>query len=127
MERTHPIADLSPFINKRYSIAEVYPVMEIVKQNFEQIEGVEQVSVVGSVRRMQDTIGDIDFVVSSPTPLVVLQKCMQLPITSEVMALGRTSVTIKVKNPLNKIPIDILIVKPHLYAVSSWLLTGAID
>jgi DNA polymerase (family X) len=118
------IPDLSRFINKRHSIAEVYPVMETIKKQIEKARGVEQVSVAGSVRRMKDTVGDIDFVVAAHTPSTVVHELMQSPIVSEVVMLGRGSITVMVKN---QIPVDLLIVKPHLFGITLWLLTGTSD
>ncbi|NTW05354.1 MAG: DNA polymerase/3'-5' exonuclease PolX [Peptococcaceae bacterium] len=52
----------------------------------EGMSGVEKVSVVGSVRRWKDMVGDLDLLVSSPCPERILDDFIYHPLLNKVLA-----------------------------------------
>jgi len=48
----------------RFLLGEVFPIVKEVSEKLKKIKGVERVDNVGSIRRMKETIGDVDFLVA---------------------------------------------------------------
>src|SRR3989344_4255339 len=57
--------------------------------------------VAGSVRRMKETIGDIDILVVSKKPEKVMERFVGLPQIAHVYAHGKTKTLVKLKNGLD--------------------------
>lgn len=82
----------------------------------------EQVEVAGSLRRMKDTIGDIDLVASSLKPKLVMQQFAQLPQILKLTASGATKSHAILKTGIE---CDIRVVKPEQYGAALYYSTGS--
>src|SRR5215467_2112974 len=74
------------------------------------VTGCERCTYAGSLRRMKDTIGDIDILAISGQPSALMDAVKELPHVTRVMASGPTKTTIATTTAL---PVDLQVVPPH--------------
>ena len=70
------------------------PIARHITDMLEKIPGVKQVHAVGSLRRMNETVGDIDFVCASSQPAQALDAFTSHPDVDKVIAKGDTKATV---------------------------------
>ena len=79
----------------RYLLGEVYPLVKQIEVRLSNIKGVKNAIAVGSFRRMKETLGDIDYLVVSDTPEIIMDYFASMPEVDQVV--GR----VQVKHLLN--------------------------
>ncbi len=83
---------------------------------------VELAEVAGSLRRLMETVGDLDFIVASKEPEPVMDWFTGLPDVGEVMAKGRTKSSVRFKSGLQA---DLRVVPPEQFAFALHHFTGS--
>ncbi|MBI3947389.1 MAG: DNA polymerase/3'-5' exonuclease PolX [Armatimonadetes bacterium] len=83
---------------------------------------VREADLAGSLRRMQDTIGDLDLLASSEEPERVVDRFVALPGVKSVLAHGPTKGTIVTEESLQ---IDLRVVRPAEYGAALQYFTGS--
>ena len=83
---------------------------------------VVRVEPAGSVRRMRDTIGDIDLLAASEWPDRVIEAFTRLAISREVLAKGPTRASILTPGELQ---VDLRVVPPEVYGAALMYFTGS--
>ena len=63
---------------------------ETILETLRDLEEVDQISTAGSLRRMKETVKDIDILVTSKTPARIMEVFVGLPNVAEVLAHGET-------------------------------------
>ena len=86
--------------------------------------GVERLEVAGSLRRMRDTVKDIDLLVTSTEPHRVIRTFTALPSVAEVVAHGPTRATVRHRDGL---AIDLRVVEPEAFGAALQYFTGSKD
>lgn len=94
------------------------PFLEMLRE----FKEVEQADLAGSLRRMRETIGDIDLLASSAQPSKVTEYFSELPMVKSVLSRGPTKTTIVTGDNLQ---IDLLVVKPEEYGSALQHFTGS--
>jgi DNA polymerase (family 10) len=84
--------------------------------------GVERLEVAGSLRRMRDTVKDIDLLVTSTEPERVLRTFTTLPSLAEIVAQGPTKATVRHQEGLT---IDLRVVEPDAFGAALQYFTGS--
>ena len=84
--------------------------------------GVERLEVAGSLRRMRDTVKDIDLLVTSTDPGHVMRTFTTLPSVVEVVAEGPTRTTVRHRDGL---AIDLRVVEPSAFGAALQYFTGS--
>ncbi len=84
--------------------------------------GVEQVEIAGSLRRMRESVKDIDILVTSREPARVIDTLTSLPSIVEVMGKGDTKVTVRHQDGL---AIDLRVVAPEAFGAALQYFTGS--
>jgi DNA polymerase (family X) len=84
--------------------------------------GVERLEVAGSLRRMRDTVKDIDLLVTSTEPERVLRTFAALPSVAEIVAQGPTKATVRHQEGLT---IDLRVVEPEAFGAALQYFTGS--
>lgn len=85
---------------KRFLYARAEPIVADIISCIWKVPGVSKVEVAGSFRRGKETVGDLDILVVSGKPVLVMDRFTALPDVAEVLAKGKTKSTIRFRNGL---------------------------
>ncbi len=85
--------------------------------------GVEKVTPAGSLRRGKETVGDIDLLVTGPSPDAVLDRFVAHPQVSEVLGKGENKASAKVG--LQSIQVDVRALPAESYGAAMLYFTGS--
>jgi DNA polymerase (family X) len=107
---------------KRMLLGEALPAAEEVVAQLKDHPAVREIDPAGSIRRMKDTIGDIDILVSSEKADDVIEAFTTLPISAEVLVKGPTKASILTSENLQ---IDLRVIKPDEYGSALLYFTGS--
>ncbi len=86
--------------------------------------GVERIEVAGSLRRLRETVKDIDLLVTSTDPARVVKTLVTLPAVIEVLAHGDTKAAVRHRDGLQ---IDLRVVEPEAFGAALQYFTGSKD
>lgn len=100
------------------------PAAEEIIRQLRSESSVERIDVGGSIRRMQETIGDIDILVSSSTPKEAIEAFTNLPAAKSVIAKGKTKASVLTHQDLQ---IDLRVVSPDDWGAALQYFTGSKD
>ena len=79
----------------RFLLGEIMPQVEIVFDKLKKMKDVQKIEIAGSLRRMKETIGDVDFLVVSKKPKEVISFFASLPGIEKVWAKGATKSSVR--------------------------------
>lgn len=86
--------------NARIPLGVAWPIALAVLRELAQVNGVTQTAVGGSLRRMKDTIGDIDLLVAADSPDAAMDRFGTLEIVESVAARGPTRMRVNLHSGL---------------------------
>lgn len=109
-------------MHERILLSQAYPIAHEIVDLLRQQSFVDRANTAGSLRRMKETVGDIDLLASSNQPLKVMEFFTTLPEVAYVLAKGETKSSIVVKNGLQ---IDLRVVTPDQYGAALQYFTGS--
>jgi DNA polymerase (family X) len=108
--------------DKRRPIAEAMPIARELVATLEALSAVERVQYCGSLRRLRDTVADVDIVVASREPLAVREAFVKMPAVREVIGSGDTKTSVLTSTGLQ---VDLRIVEPHQFGAACQYFTGS--
>ena len=106
----------------RILLGMAYPLASHIVSSLSELDVVEGASFAGSLRRMQETVGDIDILVSSPDPKAVIGHFTHLDIVERVLAEGKTKGSIVTKE---HVQVDLRVVSGESYGAALNYFTGS--
>lgn len=106
----------------RMLLGDIFLETKKLEDKLKMIKGVARVDVAGSVRRMKETIGDIDILVVSKNSKPVMDFFTNMPEVEKVFAYGTTKSSVKLKNGLDA---DLRVVPPESYGAALNYFTGS--
>ena len=111
----------------RVPIGRVAPVARRIVQRLQALDGVDQVDFAGSLRRGRDTIGDLDFVVSTTEPESVSVTFREMEEVERVLVAGDTksSVRLRLEGHEQGIQADLRVVEPGVFGAAMMYFTGS--
>ncbi len=115
---------LSKQTKSRYLLGDVYPLIKKIEDRLSRQDNVIRCIVVGSFRRMRETIGDIDILVSAEEPEKVIDFFVNLPEVEETKGKGKAKAFVELRNG---IAIDLLVVPEESFGSASQYFTGNKD
>jgi DNA polymerase (family 10) len=80
----------------RYLISYAERVAEELKQVLLEVPGVEEVTPAGSLRRGRETVGDLDLLVTGPSPAGALERFIAWPKVDEILGRGENKASARV-------------------------------
>jgi DNA polymerase (family 10) len=107
---------------RRAPIAKALPLAERLVTTLAALPAVVQARYCGSLRRMCETIGDIDIVVASSEPLLVMEALVALPQVDRVIARGDTKTSVVTRHGLQ---VDVRVVEPEAFGAATLYFTGS--
>ena len=106
----------------RFLLGEILPKVKEVCQKLKSLKAVERVDSAGSVRRMKETIGDVDFLVISKNPQKVMDFFVSLPGIIKIWGKGTTKASVRMKEGFD---MDIRVVSARSYGSALQYFTGS--
>lgn len=109
----------------RLLIGEVYPLVKRIEERLSKFSGVKQAMAVGSFRRMKETIGDIDYVVSVVSEKEgdnIIDYFVNMPEVKEVSGRGSAKAFVKLNNGMDA---DLLVVPAESFGAALQYFTGS--
>ncbi|WP_010532449.1 DNA polymerase/3'-5' exonuclease PolX [Lentibacillus jeotgali] len=111
---------------ERLPIATMLPLAEEIEDYLETIPEIQDYSRAGSLRRMRETVKDIDYIIASDNPSAVRDRLLELERVKEVIAQGETKVSVTLEDVYD-INVDFRIVEPVEFASTLHHFTGSKD
>jgi DNA polymerase (family 10) len=115
---------LSKKIKNRYLLGDIYPLIKKIEKELNGREDVSRCLVVGSFRRMKETIGDIDILISTDEPEQVIEFFVSMPEIQEIKGKGKTKVFVELRNGID---VDLLVVPEESFGSAAQYFTGNKD
>ena len=109
---------------ERLPIAFMIPIAVSIEEHLAKMAGVVQYSRAGSLRRVRETIKDLDFIIATKDPNQVKEQLIQLPSIKEVIGAGLTKVSVIMGLDYD-VSIDFRLVKPEEFATTLHHFTGS--
>ncbi|MGM7720908.1 DNA polymerase/3'-5' exonuclease PolX [Metabacillus sp. Hm71] len=111
---------------ERLPLAFMLPIAEKIEAYLRQCESIKGFSKAGSLRRMRETIKDLDFIISTTEPGKVREQLLAIPALSAIIANGDTKVSVQLSYDY-EVNVDFRIVKPEKFATTLHHFTGSKD
>ena len=109
----------------RHPAFEVRPLVDAVVEGLRRAVGVEAVEAAGSLRRMRDTVADIDVVVATADAAAVMAALVALPQVGQVLSKGPTRASVLLGRAA--VQCDVRVVEPASYGAALQYFTGSKD
>ena len=106
----------------RLIIGEVYPLVKQIEERLQHIAGVKNAAAAGSIRRMKETIGDIDYLVAASDPERVIDFFVKMPEVQEVLGRGQAKAFVKLASGIDA---DLLVVPEESWGSALQYFTGS--
>ncbi|MEH7332655.1 DNA polymerase/3'-5' exonuclease PolX [Neobacillus drentensis] len=111
---------------ERLPLAYMLPVAEQIEERLSQMTDIDRFSRAGSLRRMRETIKDLDFIIGTQNPESVRQHLLELPYIKEVIGAGDTKVSVVFELEYD-VSADFRLVKPEEFITTLHHFTGSKD
>ncbi len=107
---------------RRILLGIAYPLSQYVVDYLKKNAPIDKIEICGSIRRMKETIGDIDILVTSKYPEKIMDCFTSMDIVKEVVAKGDTKSTILTNEDIQ---IDVRVVEPISFGAAVQYFTGS--
>ena len=108
---------------ERLALGAVLPMARRIADKLSKIKGVEAVEIAGSLRRRQETIGDLDFLVVAKDSKAVAEYFVAMPEVSHIYGQGTTKIMVR----LSGIDADLRVVPKKSFGAALQYFTGNKD
>jgi DNA polymerase (family 10) len=95
---------------------------EAILERLRGLPEVDRIETAGSLRRMKETVKDIDILVTSKQPGRVMEAFVGLPNVAEVLAHGETKSSVRLRE---NIQVDLRVVEPDCFGAALQYFTGS--
>ncbi len=107
---------------ERIPLGFVLPIAETIQHDLTQQCHIDRISVAGSVRRMRETVKDLDILVVAPQYQPIMDVVLSRPDIEEVLARGETKTSVRLKGLLQ---VDIRLVDAPCFGSALCYFTGS--
>ena len=108
--------------SKRTNLGLAWAIAEAIMEQLRAQVAVEQMQAAGSLRRMKETVGDIDLLITSDNPEPVMDRFVSLDLVAEVLAHGPTKSSILTDAGIQA---DLRVVAPESFGAALQYFTGS--
>jgi DNA polymerase (family X) len=109
---------------ERLPLAYMLPIAEQIESILATFTDVQRFSRAGSLRRMKETVKDLDFIIATNHPVAVKKQLLELPKIKEVIGAGDTKVSLTFGLDYD-ISADFRLVKPEEFTTTLHHFTGS--
>ncbi|MEK7624209.1 MAG: DNA polymerase/3'-5' exonuclease PolX [Patescibacteria group bacterium] len=106
----------------RFLLGEIFPIVYEILENLRNLKEVAKISPAGSVRRMQETIGDVDILITSPNPKKVIDYFVSLPGIVKIWGQGPTKASIRLEKGFD---VDLRVLPENQFGSALQYFTGS--
>ena len=106
----------------RRIIGEIWPLAKQIEKSLSHVAGVKEAVACGSIRRMKETIGDIDYIVSAVDAERVMNFFVKMPEVQEVIAQGSAKAFVRLAGGIDA---DLLVVPEESWGSALQYFTGS--
>jgi len=99
-----------------------WPLAHTILDALRQVPGVVQVAPAGSLRRMRETVGDLDLLVATRDPDPVMARFRELPQVAEVLLSGPTKTSVRIQEGFQ---VDLRVLEPERWGTALQYFTGS--
>jgi DNA polymerase (family 10) len=108
----------------RFRLGDILPIARDLEKKIGSLRYVKKIAVAGSIRRWQETVGDIDLLVEADEPEAVMDFFVSLPDVRHVYAKGDTKSSVRFAIGID---VDLRVIPPHSYGAALQYFTGNKD
>lgn len=105
----------------RHLLGEILPLAENIISRLKKIQGVTNCVYAGSLRRKQETIGDIDLIATSRSPKKVMDTFVSLPDVEKILEHGHTRSSVRLTQGID---VDLRVVSEKVFGSALQYFTG---
>lgn len=106
----------------RFLLGDILPKVKEFSKKLKSLKEVERIDAVGSLRRMKETIGDVDFLVISKNPKAVMDFFVSLPGVIKIWGKGKTKASVRLREGFD---MDIRVLPKRVYGAGLQYFTGS--
>jgi len=106
----------------RFRLSEALPFAETIVRRLKNLKAVERISLAGSLRRMKETIGDIDILVQGTLWKPIMEAFTSAQEVSDILAKGKTKSTVRLRNGIQ---VDLRILEKKSFGAALHYFTGS--
>jgi DNA polymerase (family 10) len=106
----------------RVQVGAAMDLAEEILRELRQVKEVRRCDYAGSLRRMAETIGDIDLLVASDEPVQVMEAFTSMPYVQRALARGETKSSVLTTKGLQ---VDLRVVEPSVWGAALQYFTGS--
>ena len=106
----------------RFLLGEILPKVKEIYEKLKSLKEVKKIDYCGSIRRMKETIGDVDFLIISKNPEKVMDFFVSLPGVVKVWGKGKTKASVRMRDGFD---MDIRVVPAKSYGSALQYFTGS--
>jgi DNA polymerase (family 10) len=108
----------------RFLLGFILPLVRQIEKRLKDLDFISQVIAAGSIRRMKETIGDIDILAISNKPEKVMDFFCSMPEVEKIYAKGETKSSVRLDAGLD---VDIRVLHPESFGAALQYFTGNKD
>jgi len=106
----------------RTLLGAAFPLAYAMLAALREVGGVAQAAPAGSLRRMRETVGDLDLLGASEDPEPIMARFRELDVVAEVLLSGPTKTTIRTVDGLQ---VDLRVLEPDRWGTALQYFTGS--
>ncbi len=106
----------------RMLLGTAFQLSESIVERLSSMNEVELISPAGSLRRMKETVGDIDILITSRKPKPVMDVFVNLPEVTQILAHGDTKSSVIMEN---RMQVDVRVMKGESFGAALQYFTGS--
>jgi DNA polymerase (family X) len=106
----------------RFLLGDIFPLIKDVFDSLKNLKQVNQISLAGSVRRMKETVNDVDVLITTKNPEKIMDFFVQMSVVEKVWMKGLTKSSVRTKQGFD---IDLRVVKNKSYGSALQYFTGS--
>ncbi len=106
----------------RFLLGDILPTAREIEKKLRSLKGVKKADIVGSLRRMKETIGDLDFLVISGKSAEVMEFVVALPGVIKVWGKGDTKASVRMEQGFD---VDVRVIPEESYGAALQYFTGS--